>query len=203
MYINKNYPLNRFAHHAMQVLTKVLELGGDLLVPHLVILLDEVGLPFVIELLNQSTVLDVLQHLKVRLTLHIFVVPHPVEKTLSTVLDLHQGPRAILVLLNSVNPPNNLIQSPLDRANIMGVVGLISLQNGTVKVSRLILVAGAMIGVEGLTDVILGVDDLFGGQTRVLKLMVKSPRFLGNIHTRLRLEGHGSIQDLPRCLLRV
>jgi len=42
MYINKNYPLNRFAHHAMQVLTKVLELGDDLLVPRLIILLDEV-----------------------------------------------------------------------------------------------------------------------------------------------------------------
>jgi hypothetical protein len=129
----------------MQVLTKVLELGDDLPIPLLVILLDKVPLPLVVELLNQPTIFDVLQHLKVCLTLYIFVVPHPVEKTLSTVLDLHQGPRAILILLNPINPPNNLIQSPLDRTYIVSVEGIIPLQNSVVQVSSLVLVAGQTV----------------------------------------------------------
>ena len=160
--ITKGYSLNRFTHHTVQVLTKVLELRQDLPVPRLVILLNEVPLPLVIELLNQPTIFDVLQHLKVCLTLHILIVPHPVEKTLSTVLDLHQGPRAILILLNPVNPPNNLVQSPLDRTYIVGVEGIIPLQNSVVQVSRLILVPGPVVGIESLADVILGVNELFG-----------------------------------------
>ena len=167
----------------MQVLTKVLELGQDLPVPRLVILLDEVPLPLVIELLNQPTIFDVLQHLKVCLTLHILIVPHPVEETFGTVLDLHQSPRAILILLNPINPPNNLVQSPLDRTYIVGVVRIIPLQNSTVQVSSLILVPGPVVGIEGLADVILGVNELFGGQTRVLKLMVESPCLPSDIRT--------------------
>ena len=183
MCITKAYSLNRFTHHAMQVLTKVLELGRDLPIPLLVILLDEVPLPLVVELLNQPTIFDVLQHLKVCLTLYIFVVPHPVEETFGTVLDLHQGPRAIFILLNSVNPPNNLIQSPLDRTYIVGIEGIVLLQVGTVQVSSLILVPGPVVGVESLSDVILGVNELFGSQTRVLKLMVESPCLLSDIRT--------------------
>lgn len=147
IYINKSYPLNRFTHHAMQVLTKVLELRHDLPIPRLVVFLNEVCLPLLVELFNQSTVLDILHHLKVGLTLNILIVPNPVEETLGAVLNLHEGPRTILILLNPVNPPNNLVQSPLNLTDVEGVVGIIPLQNGAVKVSSLILVTGSMIRV--------------------------------------------------------
>jgi hypothetical protein len=40
-----------------------------------------------------------------------------------------------------------------------------------------------VVGVEGLSDIILGVNELFGGQTRVLKLMVESPCLPSDIRT--------------------
>src|SRR6056300_1854164 len=107
----------------MKQLTEVLELGDNLLLPLLIILLDEVPPPLVVELLHKTTILDVPQHLKVRLTLHLLVVPHTIEETLRPVLDFHQGSRTILIHLKSVNAPHNLVQSSLNRTNVMGIEG--------------------------------------------------------------------------------
>jgi hypothetical protein len=73
----------------MKQLTEVLELRKDLIFPFLIILLDEVPPPLIVELLHETTILDVPQHLKIRLTLHFLVVPHTVEETLRPVLDFH------------------------------------------------------------------------------------------------------------------
>ena len=47
----------------MEKLTEILKFGENCGVPLLVILLNEIRLPLVIELLNETTKLDVLQHL--------------------------------------------------------------------------------------------------------------------------------------------
>jgi len=65
--------------HAMEVLTEILNLGYNLFGPLLVILLDEIPLLLIIELFNQTTVLNVSQHLKVGLTLNRLIIPNPPE----------------------------------------------------------------------------------------------------------------------------
>jgi hypothetical protein len=66
----------------MKQLTEVLELREDIPLPLLVILLDQVPLPLIIEVLYETTVPNVPQHLEVRLTLHLLVVPHSIEESL-------------------------------------------------------------------------------------------------------------------------
>src|SRR6056300_1115982 len=138
----------------MKQLTEVLKLGEDLTLPLFIILLDEVPPPLIIELLYKTTILDVPQHLKVRLTLHFLIVPHPIEETLRPVLDFHQGSRSILIHLKSVNAPHNLVQSPLNRTNVMGVEGVVLHKFGLVRISRLVLVSSPMVRVEGLAEVV-------------------------------------------------
>src|SRR6056300_703552 len=101
----------------MKQLTEVLELGEDLALPLLVILLDEVPLPLIIELLHETTILDIPQHLEVCLTLYLLVIPHAIEETLRPVLDLHEGSRAILIHLKPVDPTHNLVKSPFNRTD--------------------------------------------------------------------------------------
>jgi hypothetical protein len=47
----------------VEKLTEILKLGENCSVPLLIILLDEIRLPLVVELFDETTKLDVLQHL--------------------------------------------------------------------------------------------------------------------------------------------
>ena len=76
----------------MEMFTEVLKLGHHLILPKFIILLDEVGLSRLIKLLNQTTEMYVVEHLKVCLALNVLVVPHPIEETVRPVLNLDKGP---------------------------------------------------------------------------------------------------------------
>src|SRR6056300_462762 len=136
-----------FTQHTMEKFTKVLKLGDNLILPLLIVLLDEVPLPIIVELLHKTTILNVPQHLEVRLALHLLVIPHTIEETLRTVLDLHKGSRTVLIHLKPIDAPHNLVQCSLNRTNVMGVEGVIFNQVGVVCVSRLILVPSPVIRV--------------------------------------------------------
>src|SRR5210317_1868411 len=138
----------------MKQLTEVLELRKDLIFPFLIILLDEVPPPLIVELLHETTILDVPQHLKIRLTLHFLVVPHTVEETLRPVLDLHEGSRAILIHLKPVNTPHNLVEGSLNRTYVVGVERIILHEFGLVRIGRLILITGSVVRVKGLAEVV-------------------------------------------------
>src|SRR5210317_769702 len=138
----------------MKQLTEVLELGDNLFLPLLIILLDEVPPPLVVELLHETTILDVPQHLEVRLTLHFLVVPHTVEETLRPVLDLDKGSRAILIHLKPVDTPHNLVQSPFNRTDVVGVERIILHEFGMIRISRLILITSSMVRVKGLAEMV-------------------------------------------------
>ena len=129
----------------MKQLTEVLKLGEDLTLPLFIIILDEVPPPLIIELLYKTTILDVPQHLEVRLTLYLLIVPHTIEETLRPVLDFHEGSRAILVHLKSIDAPHNLVQSPLNRANVVSVERVILDQVGLIRISRLVFVPSPMV----------------------------------------------------------
>ena len=144
----------------MKQLTEVLELRKDLIFPFLIVLLDEVPPPLIVELLNETTILDVPQHLKICLTLYLLIVPHAIEETLRSVLDLHKGSRAILIHLKPVDTTHNLIEGSLDRTDVMGVERIILHQFGLVRISRLVFVASPMVRVKGLAEVILRDDHI-------------------------------------------
>ena len=149
----------------MEKLTEVLELRDDRLVPLLIILLNEVPLPLVIELLHQTTVPNVLQHLKVGLALHLLIIPNTIEETFRAVLNLHKGPRSILIHLDAVDPPNNLVQSSFNGTDIMCVECVILNEVGFVRISSLVLIPGTMVCVEGLTKVVLRQYHILGCKT--------------------------------------
>src|SRR6056300_1614409 len=149
-----------FTQHTMEKFTKVLKLGDNLILPLLIVLLDEVPLPIIVELLHKTTILNVPQHLEVRLALHLLVIPHTIEETLRTVLDLHKGSRAILIHLKPVDATNNLVEGPLNRADVVGVEGVILNQFGLVRISRLVLVSSTMIRIEGLTEMVFSNDHI-------------------------------------------
>src|SRR6056300_568157 len=142
----------------MEKFTKVLKLGDNIILPLLIILLDEVPLPLIIELLYKTTILDVPQHLKVRLTLHLLIVPHTIEETLRPVLDFHKGSRTILIHLKSVDTTHNLVQSPLNRTDVIGVEGIILDQVSLVRIGRLVLVTSPMVRIEGLAKMVFSND---------------------------------------------
>ena len=144
----------------MEKFTKVLKFGDNVILPLLIILLDEVPPPLIIELLYKTTILDVPQHLKIRLTLYLLVVPHTVEETLRPVLDFHEGSGTILIHLKSVDTTHNLVESPLNRTNVMGVEGVILDQLGLIRISRLVLVSSPMVRVECLTEVVFSNDHI-------------------------------------------
>ena len=144
----------------MEKFTKVLKFGDNVIPPLLIILLDEVPLPLIVELLHEATILDVPQHMKVCLTLHLLVVPHTIEETLRPVLDFHEGSTPILVHLKSIDAPHNLVQSPLNRTDVMGVECVILDQLGLVRISRLVLVPSPVVRVEGLAEVVFSNDHI-------------------------------------------
>ena len=78
----------------MEKLTEVFELRDDHPFPLLIILLNEVPLSLTVIVLHQTTVPNVLQHMKVGLTLNLLVVPHTIEETVCAVLNLHEGPES-------------------------------------------------------------------------------------------------------------
>ena len=149
----------------MEKLTEVFELRDDHPFPLLIILLNEVPLSLTVIVLHQTTVPNVLQHMKVGLTLNLLVVPHTIEETFCTILNLHEGPGPILIHLDAVDPPNNLVQSSLNCADVVGVECVILNESGVVCISSLVLIPGTMVCVEGLTKVVLHQDHILGGQT--------------------------------------
>ena len=149
----------------MEKLTEVLELRDDLNIPLLIILLDEVPLSLTIVVLHETTVLDILQHLKVGLTLYLLIIPHTIEESLRTVLNLHKGPGPILIQLDAVDPPNNLVQGSLNCAEVMGIECVILDEVGFVRIRSLVLVPGTMVGIEGLAEMILCNDHILGCET--------------------------------------
>ena len=165
----------------MKVLTKVAQFGQDHLVPRLVVLLDEIPLLVCIELLNQPAKPDIFEHLEIRLTLNIFIIPDSVEKTVGPVLNLNDRFGTILVDLNAIDAANNLIQRSLNRADVIFIEGVIPHQVGHVSVSGLVLVAGAMIGSQSFADVVLRRDHLLRLETRLFNLLVESSDLLTDV----------------------
>ena len=144
----------------MKQLTEVLELRKDLIFPFLIVLLDEVPPPLIVELLHETTILDVPQHLEVRLALHLLVIPHTIEETLRTVLDLHKGSRTILIHLKPVDATNNLVEGPLNRTDVAGVESVVFHKFGPVCISRLVLIPSPMVRVKSLAKMILRDDHI-------------------------------------------
>src|SRR6056300_1067092 len=149
-----------FTQHTMEKFTKVLKLGDNLILPLLIVLLDEVPLPIIVELLHQSTILDVPQHLEVRLALHLLVIPHTIEETLRTILDLHKGSRAVFIHLESINTSHNLVEGPLNRTDVAGVESVVFHKFGPVCISRLVLIPSPMVRVKSLAKMILRDDHI-------------------------------------------
>lgn len=139
----------------MEMLAEVLKLGSNLIVPHFIILFNQIGLPLNIKLLNQTTEFDIPKHLKVGLTLNVLIVPHPAKELIRSVLDLNECPRPILVELNTIHASHNLVPGTLNLAYMHLIEGVVTDEGCCVSVGSPILVSCTVVSEEGLTDMLL------------------------------------------------
>lgn len=74
----------------MKCFAEFYELGVDVVIPRFGILLNEIVLPLLVKLFNQTGLIKP-KHLKVGLNLDHLIDPHLVEQTPCPVLDLYQN----------------------------------------------------------------------------------------------------------------
>ena len=128
-------------------------------------------------LLDEFTVVYVV-HLHVCLTLNIFVVPHVPEESPRPVLNLHDGEGAIFVRHDPVDATHDVVAGAPYGTHFVGVKGVISLE-ARILLGRPIFVTDPVVGVECLTDIVLGGVYLTGFEiTQCLYLVHGSFRLL-------------------------
>src|SRR5210317_1584261 len=132
------------------------------------------------------------------MTLHLFVIPHSVEETLRTVLNLYEGSRSILIHLKPVDASHNLVLRPLNLTDVMSVECVVLHEVGMIRISRLVLITSSVVRIEGLPKVVLCEDHILGCETRMFNLMVDRWHLLCNISAILRREVLSIFQDLLR-----
>ena len=126
--------------------------------------------------------------MKIRLALHLLVIPHTIEETLRAILNLHEGSGTVLVHLKPIYAADNLVYCSLNRANVAGVECFILNESRMVRVCSLILVSCSVIGVERLADVILREHHIWGCQVRMFNLVIYGANLLRNICAVLGFE---------------
>ena len=178
--------------------TKVCEFGKDLSLPFVVIPLDEIRLWFALVGLNKATIFNVFKHFKVCQALYLLVVPHSIEETPRTVLDFHKGSCTVFVVLDAVKASNDLVEGSLNCRDVILVKGVVlnEVRSHLVSLGSLLFVAGTVVRVEGLADVLLCLNHLLGEKTRVFNLVEQLSGLLLDICRSLWLEALGFAEDL-------
>jgi hypothetical protein len=107
-----------------------LKSGHDLIDPHLLITIHVVTQHLAVVLLHKPSPYKT-QHLKVHLNLDKLVVHDAPEQAVRTVLDLHEDPRPILLLLDPINFATNYKLGLTKRTDVQIIEGVVTNQAGS------------------------------------------------------------------------